>query len=268
MPVSNSCFLQKIGDYHKKNNNYDTNIKVNKSRPSRSRQSKNLSHKQKTMVALVVLVSLTISVSQAQVNSSIRTAKKNPASVKDDTARAGIVHHNKGLGKGENAARTVFLGERLRRVENVNTYQLRQENLKKIPTLSSPKEQQVKYRNAPANRYFTHYAKQKWKVAETIDSLTRLYTKTMPNILSFAAVQMKQAIFNKTNLQVNPDRIYFHHFTSAENDPTSITGWRHSFSKPVESWSVTECLLKNFPADARDNMDVVDQMTGIYCVPA
>ncbi len=101
-----------------------------------------------------------------------------------------------------------------------------------------------------------------------VKALFERYYQSFPDILSTAAQVMKSAISRYTGQAFDPDKIYFHRFSSAQNDPAALTGWRHCGKTLIETRSVTECLLTNFPADAQDNMDVVDQMTGIYSVAA
>lgn len=94
----------------------------------------------------------------------------------------------------------------------------------------------------------------------------QFYTKMYPEINRVANRQIKMVIRKSFGLDVDPDTTYFHRFSFAENDPHSITGWRHEKDKPIESRTLTQCVLNNFPADAQDNLDVVDQMGGIYIV--
>ncbi|WP_413726474.1 dermonecrotic toxin domain-containing protein [Sodalis sp. RH16] len=105
-------------------------------------------------------------------------------------------------------------------------------------------------------KYFNKY--------ESIKTFLNAYKNNYPNLFKVAADEIKKAIIKKTGLSLDPDKTYFHRFTSAQNDPASVTGWRHDSTTAIESRTLTECVLYNFSADARDNMDVVDQMTGIY----
>ncbi len=270
MPVSNGCFLSKVGEYHTKNNSNANKAKINKRRSSRYIQGKNINHKIKGTIALMVLVSLIVNVSQAHADFSVRMANPHPHNVRDVTGHAGGFDNAKGAAFGilVEKDRYVPFANKMRRVDNIKRHHPSYDKSQIIRSTESFSKKSEVVEEPFENKYFEKYAIQKWKITETIKSLKQRYIENFPDIINFAALQMKQAIFNKTGLRLDPDKIYFHHFTSAQNDPTAITGWRHDLSKPVESWTVTECLLKNFPADARDNMDVVDQMTGIYRVPA
>lgn len=104
----------------------------------------------------------------------------------------------------------------------------------------------------------------KFNITSSFKKFHELYKKQYPDIYSLASEEMKKGIKKKTGLIINPDTIYFHHFNEAQNDRHSFTGWRHDNSFPVESRTVTECLFSNFPVDARDNVDVLDQMSGVY----
>ncbi|NDL63484.1 dermonecrotic toxin domain-containing protein [Acerihabitans arboris] len=101
-------------------------------------------------------------------------------------------------------------------------------------------------------------------ITASLTLLHQSYAKMYPELYSVAADEMKKALKKRTGLIVDPNKIFFHHFTEAQNDRYAVTGWRHDYSTPVESRTVTECMLSNFPADARDNLDVLDQMAGIY----
>ncbi len=107
-----------------------------------------------------------------------------------------------------------------------------------------------------------------WGKMGSIKTILDVYKKTYPHLYKVAADEIKKALFKQTGLSLDPDKHYFYRFTSAENDPASVTGWRHDSARPIEATTLTECVLNNFSADARDNLDVVDQMTGIYNVSA
>ncbi|MEA9390299.1 DUF6543 domain-containing protein [Acerihabitans sp. TG2] len=251
-------------------NNINHNNKKNKKKSQPCNQHKTLFTKQKGALALLVLTSLLIGVSQAKANSPVLRSTQYPPGTHGLTpvARADGYPQAQGrnLGTRGHVGQHVSFDNRIQQVGNVQKNSHYPVEMKKKKTEYISDEMNEVYRNVQENTYFINYAKQKFKIISTVNSLKKRYSEDFPDILRFAAAQMKQAIFNKTGLWVDPDKIFFHHFTSAENDPHAITGWRHDVSKPVESWTVTECLLKNFPADARDNMDVVDQMAGIYRV--
>ena len=101
-----------------------------------------------------------------------------------------------------------------------------------------------------------------------IRTLANIYDLYYPKLFKTAAVEIKKALYKRTGISINPDTIYYHRFTSALNDPASVTGWRHDNAIPIESRTLTECVLHNFSADAQDNMDIVDQMGGFYRQPA
>ncbi len=88
--------------------------------------------------------------------------------------------------------------------------------------------------------------------------------KKYPQLLTIAKNELKKAIKAKTQLHINPDNTFFNRFSSAFSDAHVFTGWRHDRATLIESGMLTEYVLKNFPADAQDNLDVVDQMCGIY----
>lgn len=268
MPVSNSYFFRKTGEHYIKENINHTNKKISKIKSHLYLHTRPVGIKHKGTIALVVLVSLLVGVSQAKADHPVPKSAQYRSGVNSLSPGAGgyAIAQKQNLGTQENEDLYVSFDKRIQQVGNVKeNSQYPGKVKKKKPEYLSDEMNEV-YRDVREDSYFNIYSKQKFKIYKTINSLKKIYIEEFPDILRFASDQMKKAIFNKTGLQVDPDKIFFHHFTSAENDPHAITGWRHDVSKPVESWSVTECLLRNFPADARDNMDVVDQMAGIYRV--
>ncbi|TKI06863.1 dermonecrotic toxin domain-containing protein [Martelella alba] len=105
-------------------------------------------------------------------------------------------------------------------------------------------------------------------ILATLTDFAKAYAEHYPEINKIAADAIKSALFRRTGIMLDPDRTYFHRFSSAQNDPASVTGWRHGRATPILSATLTQCVLNNFSADAQDNMDVVDQMSGIYTEPA
>lgn len=90
--------------------------------------------------------------------------------------------------------------------------------------------------------------------------------RTYPHINIEARRELQNAIKKSTGLEIDPDDTYYHHFRAAINDANAFTGWCHDSADLIESLTLTECVLHNFPADAQDNLDIVDLLAGIYKV--
>jgi len=106
------------------------------------------------------------------------------------------------------------------------------------------------------------------RLSPSKEEIYHFFSQQRLDIHAYAGDMLKKAIKEKAGLDVNPDKAYFHRFHSAENDARSITGWQHLKEQPFETRTLTVCLLHNFSAEAQDNLDVVDQMAGIYDINA
>ncbi len=93
----------------------------------------------------------------------------------------------------------------------------------------------------------------------------QIWSEVFPNIRDIARSKLKAEIKARTDVDVDPDRVYFMRFDSAQSDPGTITGWAH-IGKPAEERALTTSLLTNFPASAVEHPWVVDQLSGIYSV--
>ncbi|WP_175924680.1 membrane-targeted effector domain-containing toxin [Burkholderia latens] len=91
----------------------------------------------------------------------------------------------------------------------------------------------------------------------------QIWSETFPDIFDLARSKLKAEIKARTGLDLDPDRVYFMRFDSAQSDPGTVTGWAH-VGKPAEERVLTACLLTNFPASAVEHPWVVDQLSGIY----
>lgn len=242
MPIINNLYVRHIGEFNNKSKKYSNTDKKNNAILRRCAKYPGNTQRRKDAVALLSLLFLLTCVSQ--VRADCRVYPGNSPSRRNEMSRGygeRSFQHNLHCGNYPYPA-----------------YGVKDNRAKKG----------VDATNRIKNFSLNDYSVRKWNISETVDSLKQHYNEYFPDVKRIAKLKMQQAIFAETGQCYDPDAIFFHHFDSAENDATSVTGWRHDKTRPVESRTVTECLLSNFPADARDNMDVVDQMTGIYCVSA
>ncbi|MCW2484524.1 hypothetical protein J5069_01310 [Candidatus Symbiopectobacterium sp. NZEC127] len=91
------------------------------------------------------------------------------------------------------------------------------------------------------------------------------YQKRMPSLTTLAASIMKKNLKEKFNLDIDPDKNYFMLFNSAMSCSDCFSGWCFT-GKPIEYGSLSSYLLRNFPADAQENLVSVNSQSGIYRV--
>lgn len=63
---------------------------------------------------------------------------------------------------------------------------------------------------------------------------------------------------------LDPDRVYFHRFKSAQSNAKTFTGWEHVREKPYESMTLTQLVIHRFRATDQDNADLLDLYAGFY----
>lgn len=63
---------------------------------------------------------------------------------------------------------------------------------------------------------------------------------------------------------LDPDKVWFHRFKTAQNLGTSFTGWQHYDEKPYESLTLTQLVIHRFRATDQDNADLLDLYGGFY----
>jgi hypothetical protein len=85
-----------------------------------------------------------------------------------------------------------------------------------------------------------------------------------PDMRQSAKKKIHAAIKQKFHIEVDPDKVFFHRFHSAVNDPVAYTGWQHEKYSLIESRSITDCVIHNFSAADQDNMDNINMMGGLY----
>lgn len=62
---------------------------------------------------------------------------------------------------------------------------------------------------------------------------------------------------------LDPDKVWWHHWSNSHSSPLTYTGWEH-IGVPVESLTLPQLVMRRFnPAD-QDNADLLHQMGGFY----
>ncbi|MFP6832915.1 MAG: membrane-targeted effector domain-containing toxin [Pseudomonas sp.] len=79
------------------------------------------------------------------------------------------------------------------------------------------------------------------------------------------AHQVARELLERKHLKgIDPDRVYFHRFKSAQSSTRSFTGWEHIREKPYESITLTQLVIHRFRATDQDNADLLDLYAGFY----
>lgn len=63
---------------------------------------------------------------------------------------------------------------------------------------------------------------------------------------------------------LDPDKVYFHRFKTAQHLESSFTGWQHYDEKPYESLTLTQLVIHRFRATDQDNADLLGLYDGFY----
>lgn len=63
---------------------------------------------------------------------------------------------------------------------------------------------------------------------------------------------------------LDPDKVYFHRFKTAQHLESSFTGWQHYDEKPYESQTLTQLVIHRFRATDQDNADLLGLYGGFY----
>ncbi|WP_434684752.1 membrane-targeted effector domain-containing toxin [Pseudomonas sp. R4-75] len=63
---------------------------------------------------------------------------------------------------------------------------------------------------------------------------------------------------------LDPDRVYFHRFKTAQSSALTFTGWEHLLEKPYETLTLTQLVIHRFRATDQDNADLLGLYGGFY----
>lgn len=84
-----------------------------------------------------------------------------------------------------------------------------------------------------------------------------------PDLYLLATQQARQLLARHGAGKVDPEKVWWHRFDNAVSDPASFTGWVH-YGHPAQSLTLVELVLERFRATDQDNLDLLDQMGGLY----
>lgn len=99
---------------------------------------------------------------------------------------------------------------------------------------------------------------------EALKEITTRLVQACPS-LHDTAHEVATGLLVKYGIEgLDPDRVYFHRFRSAQSLAPSFTGWQHYAEKPYETQTLTQLVIHRFRATDQDNADLLDLYGGFY----
>ncbi|MFJ3482786.1 dermonecrotic toxin domain-containing protein [Pseudomonas sp. NPDC090202] len=89
------------------------------------------------------------------------------------------------------------------------------------------------------------------------------YIAAYPDIYAMAYAAARRLIRQRTGKSLDPSRVYWHRFTSANTSSTSFTGWEH-VDPPKESMTLIQLLMVRFGVHDQSNVDELNVWGGFY----
>lgn len=87
--------------------------------------------------------------------------------------------------------------------------------------------------------------------------------QTFPDMARAAEQVALQVLERSGNARLNPRRVYWHWFDSANTSPRAYTGWVH-YGTPKQSMTLVELVMRRFDLNQQRNSDLLAQMGGFY----
>jgi hypothetical protein len=94
-----------------------------------------------------------------------------------------------------------------------------------------------------------------------LKAIATTIVQTCPSLFDAARQVANQLLADKGLSDLDPDRIYFHRFKTAQSSALTFTGWEHLLEKPYETLTLTQLVIHRFRATDQDNADLL----GLYC---
>lgn len=101
--------------------------------------------------------------------------------------------------------------------------------------------------------------------AENVSAIADRYYENFPDLRECARDWGIKLLKFHTDLDLDPDKVYWHDFDNAQNNPRAHTGQQH-MGTPKQTLTVTELVLRRFKTFYQVNFDLLDQMSGFYTV--
>ncbi|WP_461241242.1 toxin [Pseudomonas sp. R4-76] len=97
-----------------------------------------------------------------------------------------------------------------------------------------------------------------------LKALATTLVQTCPGLFDAARQVASELLVAKGLSGLDPDRVYFHRFKTAQSSALTFTGWEHLLEKPYETLTLTQLVIHRFRATDQDNADLLGLYGGFY----
>jgi len=97
-----------------------------------------------------------------------------------------------------------------------------------------------------------------------LKALATTLVTTCPGLYDAARQVASELLMAKGLSDLDPDRVYFHRFKTAQSSTLTFTGWEHLLEKPYETLTLTQLVIHRFRATDQDNADLLGLYGGFY----
>lgn len=98
---------------------------------------------------------------------------------------------------------------------------------------------------------------------QRLKQIARQFVEDYPDVHGLAYAEASKLLLKHTGKRLDPEKVYWHRFHTAENSPRTFTGWEH-MGKPYESMTFVELLLRRFTAHDQLASDELQLYGGFY----
>ena len=82
----------------------------------------------------------------------------------------------------------------------------------------------------------------------SLKAIATSLVQTCPSLLEAAREVASELLAENGLSGIDPDRVYFHRFRTAQSSASTFTGWEHRLEKPYESLTLTQLVIHRFRA--------------------
>lgn len=95
-----------------------------------------------------------------------------------------------------------------------------------------------------------------------LETMARQLLDACPDMREQAR-QLASDVLRRANRTLDPDRVFFHRFQSAQSSPRTFSGWEHH-ERPVQSLTLPQLVMQRFDVNDQDNADLLGYRSGFY----
>ena len=97
---------------------------------------------------------------------------------------------------------------------------------------------------------------------QQLQTMARQLLETCPDMREQAR-QLAGDLLRNANRALDPDRVFFHRFQSAQSSPRTFSGWAHR-EHPSLSLTLPQLVMQRFDVYDQDNADLLGYLSGFY----